>query len=92
MLKLCFAFLLFSLAFGAFVSIAIFAADVLRWHDKETKVKIKPSNDVKKIVDEILAESEVKENERDNRDVSESGDTEPGECDTPPVYGTWREP
>lgn len=86
-IKLCFSLFLFFLAFGAFVSVFIFAVDVIRWHDKETKVKIEPSNDVKKIVSDILAESEVKENERDKRDATESG-----ECDTPPVYGTWSEP
>lgn len=86
MIKLCFCFLLFSLAVGALISVVIFAFDVLRWHDKETKVKIQPSNDVEKIVNDIL-ESEVKENERDQRDASESG-----ECNTPPFYGTWSEP
>lgn len=86
MIKLCFCFLLFSLAVGALISAVIFAFDVLRWHDKETKVKIQPSNDVEKIVNDIL-ESEVKENERDQRDASESG-----ECNTPPFYGTWSEP
>lgn len=86
MIKLCFCFLLFSLAVGALISVVIFAFDVLRWHDKETKVKIQPSNDVEKIVNDIL-ESEVKENERDQRDAPESG-----ECNTPPFYGTWSEP
>ena len=86
MIKLCFCFLLLSLAVGALISVVIFAFDVLRWHDKETKVKIQPSNDVEKIVNDIL-ESEVKENERDQRDASESG-----ECNTPPFYGTWSEP
>lgn len=84
MIKTCLSLLLFALAIGALLSIFIFAIDVIRWHDKETKVKIEPSNDVKKIVADILAESEVKENERDV--------TESGECDTPPVYGTWSEP
>lgn len=86
MIKLCFCFLLFSLGVGALISVGIFAVDVFRWHDKETKVKIQPSNDVEKIVNDIL-ESEVKENERDQRDASESG-----ECNTPPFYGTWSEP
>lgn len=87
MIKLCFFLLVLALAFGALVSVGIFAVDVIRWHDKESKVKIEPSNDVKKIVDSILAESEVKENERDQRDAPESG-----ECDTPAFYGAWSEP
>ena len=85
MIKLFFCFLLFSLAVGSLITVVIFAFDVLRWHDKETKVKIQPSNDVEKIVNDI-PESEVKENERDQRDAPESG-----ECNTPPFYGTWSE-
>lgn len=92
MIKLCFCLFLLSLAFGAFVSIFIFAADVIKWHDKETKVKIKPSKDVKEVISDILSntnESEVKENERD---IPESGDTDPGECNTSAFLGTWSEP
>lgn len=84
MIKICLSLLLFSLAVGALISVGIFAIDVIKWHDKETKVKIEPSNDVKKIVADILSESEVKENERD---VTESGEYNP-----PTVYGAWSEP
>lgn len=88
MIKLCFSqclsLFLFALAIGALISVGIFAIDVIKWHEKETKVKIEPSNDVKKIVSDILAESEVKENERDV--------TEPGEYNSSPFFGTWSEP
>lgn len=87
MIKLCFCFLLVCLAFGALISVFIFAIDVLRWHDKETKVKITPSKSPEEVIANIMKSEEVKENERDQRDVTESG-----ECDTPPFYGTWSEP
>lgn len=48
MIKLCFCFLLFSLAFGALISVGIFAVDVFRWHGKETKVKLLLQNRLKK--------------------------------------------
>lgn len=43
-IKLMFSLVLFALACGAFVSIVIFAIDVLKWHDKESKVEVIPSN------------------------------------------------
>lgn len=87
MIKLCFCFLLFSLAVGALISVGIFAVDVFRWHDKETKVKITLSKSPEEVIADIMKSEEVKENERDQRDASESG-----ECNTPPFYGTWSEP
>lgn len=87
MIKLCFCFLLFSLAVGALISVGIFAVDVFRWHGKETKVKITSSKSPEEVIADIMKSEEVKENERDQRDASESG-----ECNTPPFYGTWSEP
>lgn len=43
LIKLLFCFLLLCLAFGSVCSIVIFAVDVLKWHDKESKVSILPS-------------------------------------------------
>lgn len=43
-IKLMIALVLFALACGAFASIVIFAVDVLKWHDKESKASILPSN------------------------------------------------
>ena len=34
---------IFIMCIGAFVSIFIFAVDVIKWHDKEEKVNITPS-------------------------------------------------
>lgn len=87
MIKLCFSFLLICLAVGALVSAVIFAIDVIRWHDKETKVKITPSKLPEEVIADIMKSEEVKENERDQRDAAESG-----ECDTSPFYGAWSEP
>lgn len=77
-IKLCFGLLLFALASGAFVSIVIFAVDVIKWHDKETKVKIIPSNNPEPEEDE--PESEVIDNVRDD-----------GEHNTPAFSIPWSE-
>lgn len=63
-IKLCFATLLLALAIGSLVSIVIFVVDVIKWHDKETKVKIIPSNVPDQSEDE--PESEVIDNVRDD--------------------------
>lgn len=44
------------LTIGTGISILIFAVDVLRWHDREVKVKVTPSNQE---VDQSAPESEV---------------------------------
>lgn len=77
-IKLCFGMLLFALAVGAFVSIVIFAIDVIKWHDKETKVKIIPSNSSEQEEDE--PGSEVNDNVRDD-----------GECNTSTFSIPWGE-
>lgn len=71
MIKLTFTFLLLILAFGALISVFIFAIDVLRWHDKETKVKITPSKSPEEVIADIMKSKEVNE---DERDVTESGE------------------
>lgn len=45
LIKLMFGLLLFAVSIGAFVSIITFLVDVIKWHDKEKPVKIKPSNE-----------------------------------------------
>lgn len=63
LIKLALCFLILALAVGAFVSIFIFAVDVVRWHDKEKKTIIVPSNS-----SDNIDESEV------NNNASESGE------------------
>lgn len=77
-IKFCFEMFLFALAVGAFVSIVIFAIDVIKWHDKETKVKIIPSNNPEP--EENEPESEVNDNVRND-----------GECNTSTFSIPWGE-
>lgn len=66
MIKTAFAFLLFILAVGALISVFIFAIDVIRWHDKETKVKITPSKSPEEVIADIMKSEEVKDNGTDD--------------------------
>lgn len=69
MIKLAFSFLILCVALGALVSIFVFCADVIKWHDKENKVVVVPSAD---------DSEEVIEDERDretsDRDVEHGGE------------------
>lgn len=42
-LKSMFSLLIFFISIGALVSILIFVFDVLKWHDREDRVKVVPS-------------------------------------------------
>lgn len=69
LIKLMLSFLLFALACGAFVSIVVFAVDVLKWHDKESRVTIQPSNS-----EAITAQSESNTEESEVISNVESGE------------------
>lgn len=43
LLKLFFLIFLFVIVLGAFISIFIFAFDVIKWHPKEVRFEVKPS-------------------------------------------------
>ena len=61
-IKAMFGLLLFCIAIGSLISIFIFTVDVIKWHDKEVKVKITPSNAPDQSEDNpTIEESEVKE-------------------------------
>lgn len=77
--KLCLVLLLFALALGAFASIVIFVIDVIRWHDREEQVIIKPSH----VPDPLEPEEEIIESE-----VIDSA-TESDEHNTSTLFGSW---
>ena len=78
MIKLTFTFLLLILAFGALISVFIFAIDVIRWHDKETKVKITPSKSPEEVIADIMKNEEVKEDVRNDGEHNTSAFSLPG--------------
>lgn len=63
-IKVALSILFLCVSIGAFVSIFIFAIDVLRWHDPEKKTVITPSNST----DESDSESEVIEDAGNDND------------------------
>jgi len=44
-IKLMLGLLIFCVSIGAIVSIGTFLVDVIKWHDREVPVKVKPSNE-----------------------------------------------
>ena len=78
-IKLCFGLLIFFLAVGALISVFIFAFDVLRWHDREEQVIIKPSH----VPDP--PEPEVENTESEVIDCAIESD----EHNSSTLFGTW---
>lgn len=57
LIKLMLCFLLFCISIGALSAIFVFIVDVWKWHDREERVKVQPSNEVNPNKD--YTESEV---------------------------------
>lgn len=57
LIKLMLGLLIFFVSIGAIVSIVTFLVDVIKWHDREVPVKVRPSNEP--VPDKDYTESEV---------------------------------
>lgn len=74
-IKFMFCMLIFCVSIGAVCSIFTFIIDVVKWHDKEKRTKIKPSKKLSDMTDEELDELSdkiVEEAMKDLKDYTES--------------------
>lgn len=78
-IKFSFGLLLFFMSIGAITAVFTFVFDVIKWHDREEKVKIEPSNQ---------AESEVKTSGND-RDITDNDRSNAGESDASAFSAPW---
>lgn len=78
-IKFSIGLLIFFVAIGALTSIGAFFIDVMKWHDPEEKVKIKPSNDVESEVNTSGNDTDIADNDRINA----------GESDTSAFSAPW---
>lgn len=77
-IKLLLVFYLFILCCGAFGSFIVFVVDIIKFKDKEEKIKIIPSK-----------ESEVKEDERAPRDSADDDSGSEREHNSSAVFDSW---
>ncbi len=82
-IKILLGLLLLCLCFGAFLSAFVFVIDVIKWHDKETDVKVTPS--LQKVLDDI---SQAPEYDEESEVIS---DAESGERDSSAILRAWSE-
>ena len=82
LIQLMLSFLLLCVSIGAVGSFFVFLFDVIRWHKREERVKVRGS--AEKLPDEFIKESEVNENGQSERSYNGSGgsDTNAAPADT----------
>ena len=82
LIQVMISFLLLCVSFGAVGSFFVFLIDVMKWHKREERVKVRGS--AEKLPDEFIKESEVNENGQPERSDNGSGgsDTNTAPADT----------
>lgn len=71
LIQVMISFLLLCVSFGAVGSFFVFLIDVMKWHKREERVKVRGS--AEKLPDEFIKESEVNENGQPERSGNGSG-------------------
>lgn len=82
LIQVMISFLLLCVSFGAVGSFFVFLIDVMKWHNREERVKVRGS--AENLPDEFIKESEVNENGQLERSDNGSGgsDTNAAPADT----------
>lgn len=97
LIQLTLSFLLLCVAFGAVGSFFVFLFDVIKWHKREERVKVRGS--AEKLLDILKTESEVIDNGQSERSDNGSGGSdshtsaanaaELRQPDTSTVFDSW---
>lgn len=97
LIQLMFSFLLFCVSIGAVGSFFVFLFDVIKWHKREERVKVRGS--AEKLPDILTTESEVIESGQSERSDNGSGGSDtnsspadeagPGQPDTSAFFDSW---
>lgn len=97
LIQLMLSFLLLCVSIGAVGSFFVFLFDVIKWHKREERVKVRGS--AEKLSDILTTESEVIESGQSERSDNRSGGSDtnstsadeagPGQSDTSAFFDSW---